>query len=135
SAPTLDVRDVENEYCHRQNGGYPDESRIRGLIHDDSCTYKSCAKPRTGDLISELPARKRSLTLELFEHAHRQQNPRLFHAPTVFETDQPVGNRILPDRQMRAAPPPSLCVGIAARRLRDPGKKLLCQCVRGVLHG
>ena len=42
---SLDVRHVEDEYGRCQNGGYPDESRICGLIHDDSCTYKSCTKP------------------------------------------------------------------------------------------
>src|SRR5262249_8031193 len=36
---------------------------------------------------------------------------------------------------MRAASPPGFCVGIAARRLRDPGEELPCQFVRGALHG
>ena len=38
--PNLDVRDVENGHSHRQDGGHPDESRIRVFIHDESCTYK-----------------------------------------------------------------------------------------------
>src|SRR5262249_13949350 len=36
---------------------------------------------------------------------------------------------------MRAASPPGFCIGIAARRLRDPGEELPCQFVRGALHG
>jgi len=92
-------------------------------------------QPLAANLISELPGRKRSIPLEVAAPARSQQNPRFFHAAAVFETDQPVGNSILPDRQMRATPPPSLCVGITARRLRDPCEELMCQCVRGVLHG
>jgi hypothetical protein len=38
--PSLDVRDVENAHSHRQDGSYPDESGIRGFIHNESCTYK-----------------------------------------------------------------------------------------------
>ena len=33
ATPSLDVRDVNDAYSHRQHG-------IRGFIHDDSCTYK-----------------------------------------------------------------------------------------------
>ena len=51
-APSLDLRDVEDENRHRQHSGDPDESGICGFIHGDSCTYKSCAKPLTGNLIS-----------------------------------------------------------------------------------
>jgi hypothetical protein len=40
ATPSLDVRDVNDAYSHRQHGGQPDKSRIRGFIHDDSCTYK-----------------------------------------------------------------------------------------------
>src|SRR5262249_60103372 len=36
---------------------------------------------------------------------------------------------------MRATPPPSICVGVASRGLRDPSEELLCQRVRGVSHG
>ena len=32
-APSLDVRDVEDEDCRRQHGGHPDESGIGGLVH------------------------------------------------------------------------------------------------------
>ncbi|MGA8800696.1 MAG: hypothetical protein WB614_12925, partial [Pseudolabrys sp.] len=51
-APSLDVRDVEDEDCRRQHGGHPDESGIGGLVHGESCTNKSCAKPLTVFLIS-----------------------------------------------------------------------------------
>lgn len=56
ATPSLDTRDVNDAYSHRQHSGHPDESRIRGFIHDDSCTYKSCAKPLTGNLISVMAA-------------------------------------------------------------------------------
>lgn len=53
-APSLDVRDVEDEDCRRQHGGHPDESGIGGLVHGESCTNKSCAKPLTVFLIPQL---------------------------------------------------------------------------------
>ena len=51
------------------------------------------------------------------------------------EAHQAVGNRVFPDRQMRAAAPPGFGVGVAARGLLDPGEELLRQGVRGGLHG
>lgn len=53
-APSLDVRDVEDEDCCGQHASQPDESRIGGSIHDESCTNKSCAKPLTVFLIPQL---------------------------------------------------------------------------------
>jgi len=50
--PSLDVGDVKDTHSHRQHGGQPYESRIGGLIHDDSCTYKSCARTLTAVLTS-----------------------------------------------------------------------------------
>jgi len=38
--PSLDVRDVNNSHGHCEDGGYPDESRIRGFFHGDSYTSK-----------------------------------------------------------------------------------------------
>src|SRR5260221_13598904 len=42
--PSLDVGDVKDTHSHRQHGGQPYESRIGGLIHDDSWPYKSWAR-------------------------------------------------------------------------------------------
>ena len=39
ATPSLDMRDVNDAYSHRQHSGHPDKSRIRGFIHDDTCTY------------------------------------------------------------------------------------------------
>jgi hypothetical protein len=44
------MRDIHDEDRHREDGGHPDESRIHGLIHDDSCTNQSYAKPLTASL-------------------------------------------------------------------------------------
>src|SRR5437016_12278278 len=70
-------------------------------------------------------AGKRSIPIEIFAPARRQQNPRLTHPAAVFKLNKPVGDGVFPNRQMRATPPPSLRVGIAARCLGDPGKELL----------
>ncbi|MGB7620097.1 MAG: hypothetical protein WBM06_24340, partial [Pseudolabrys sp.] len=78
---------------------------------------------------------RRSISVEEFAAARSQQNSRLFHAAAVFKLDQLVGDGVFPNRQMRATPPPGLRVGVTARCLRDPGEELLCQRVRGVLHG
>lgn len=74
ATPSLDMRDVNDAYSHRQHSGHPDKSRIRGFIHDDSCTYKSCAKPLTGNLISVTAARSRSIPVEEFASARGQQD-------------------------------------------------------------
>src|SRR6185312_2350780 len=63
-----------------------------------------------------------------------EHQPRLAHAAGVLEADQPVGDGVFPDGEMRAASPPGLGVGIAARRLVHPGEELLRQGVRGGLH-
>ena len=95
--PSLDVRDVEDEYSRCQDGGYPDESRIGGFIHGGSCTYKSCARTLTATLIFPTAPRKRSIPVEVLAPARGQKNPRLFHAVAVFKTDQPAGNGVFPD--------------------------------------
>src|SRR6476660_5970911 len=69
ATPSLDVRDVEDEHSGCQNRGCPDESRIRGFVHDDSCTYKSCARTITAALTSVKMARKRSIAVSV--HARR----------------------------------------------------------------
>src|SRR5215475_9550845 len=78
---------------------------------------------------------KRSIHFEAGAAARRQQNPRFLHAAAIFETDQPIGDSVFPDRQMRATSSPRLGVLIAPRRLRYPGQELLRQCVSGILHG
>src|SRR5215471_21783082 len=88
-------------------------------------------KPLTVALISLAADEKRSLPVEVLVSARGQGNPRLFHAATVFKTDQPAGNGVFPDRQMRATAPPGIRLGIAARRFRHPGEELLGQCIRG----
>jgi len=64
---SLDVRDVKHEHGCRQNGDNPDESRISGLIHDNSCTYKSCARTLTASLISIERFENRSIPVEVFQ--------------------------------------------------------------------
>ena len=57
------------------------------------------------------------------------------HAAAVLGNwTQSVGDGVFPDRQMRTTPAPGIGFGIAARRLRHPGKKLLRQCVCGIRH-
>ena len=54
---------------------------------------------------------------------------------SVLEAHQPVGNGVFPNRQMRAAAPPGLRVGIVARSLVHPGEELLRQRGCGVAGG
>jgi hypothetical protein len=122
---SLDMGDVEDEDRRSQHGGHPDELGIGGLIHGESCTYNSCAKPLRAAPISSVPARMRSISLEKGPTSGCQHNPGVLHAAAIFKTDQPVGDGIFPDRQMRTAPPPSLSIRITARRFGDPVEKLL----------
>ena len=122
---SLDMGDLEDEDRRSQHGGHPDESAIGGLIHGESCTYNSCAKPLRAALISSVPARMRSISLEKGPTSGCQHNPGVLHAAAIFKTDQPGCDGIFPDRQMRTAPPPSLSIRITARRFGDPVEKLL----------
>jgi len=97
ATPSLDVRDVEDEHSGCQNRGCPDESRIRGFVHDDSCTYKSCARTITAALTSVKMARKRSIPVEVLSPTCRENHPRFPHAAAVLEVDQAVRNGVFPN--------------------------------------
>src|SRR5687768_2888817 len=66
--------------------------------------------------------------------ARGHNQPALLHGLVWLKTHQSVADRVLPDRQMRAAAPPRFGVGIAARRFCHPGEKLLRQCRRRFVH-
>ena len=94
ATPSLDVRDVEDEHSRGQHRGDPNESRIGGFVHDGSCTYKSCAKPLTGSLISAIPAPKRSILVEI------GRSGRPFECPDInFRFQRPMYRTLVGDLQ------------------------------------
>lgn len=97
--------------------------------------HTSCAQTLTAALISLTPSAKRSIPFEVGATKRGQQDAGILHAAAVFKTDEIVGDRIFPHRQMRATPPPGFRIRVAARAFGDPGEELLRQCVRGILHG
>src|SRR5690242_5375329 len=95
-----------------------------GLARSSIAHHQSFSKRPTGASVSRKSARQ-FVSLEYGAAALGQGEPSLAHAGAALVANQSLADRVLPDRQMRAAAPPCFGVGVAARRLRHPGEELL----------